>query len=528
MQRLATITTSGILGTVLLTFLTLTTASVPGGQPAGRTGVLAVLSSDSAIYEEGLSGIRSAASAKLEIVYLNILRDEQPDTGAYFRRTDRSGKFALVVAIGEAAAREVYAHVKNTTVVFTMISVPKAMPESEKGLCGVSMHIPASEYFRVLKEIAPGARKVRAFFTTEKGRFLAGEGEYSDLQHGLIYTSERVDDPSNFQALLERRLGQMDAVYMVADPLYDRRRFRRLSDFARKNKIVLMTGFSSLVRAGATFGLSPDYNKIGSITGRMIERIVSGHSTCRKEGIVLPDRSAFFFYLNEKFAKRSGVRIPTVIKERARLVRLLRAGIDFFNEGKFKSARIVFEAILERDPGNSAALYYRDRIIAKLSGTAVRVLLKQASDYLRTGKLNAARVAYQRALRINPRLRAARLGLVRVSRLQHAKGRKFYESGRVFEGLRFLSAAVRSNPDNSAAAADLSRVRRRERRRVPVLLRRGQERYSGRDYGAALGFFSKVLLLSPGNKTAREYQRLARKKKAAIERLRRKLRRLSR
>ena len=484
--------------------------------------VLVVLSSDSSIYEEGLAGLRSASRATLTIAYLNVLEAEETEARPFLERADSAG-YRLVVAIGAEAAQQVYTYVKRTPVVFSMLSVPRALPVPLQSLCGVSMRIPMEEYFRVLKEIAPQAKRVHSFYSTPAGDYLTGEGEYADLRHGLVYSHERIE-PGRFGERLNALKGNADAFYVAADPLYDRRRFEELSAFARKNGLILFSGFRSLVFAGATFGIAPDYYRIGSLTGQMVARIIAKESNCAKEGIVLPDRSAYFFYLNWKFSRESGVRIPAAIRERARNIRLLRAGIEFFNEGKLKSARAIFDHLLEKDPGNAAALYYRARVAARLNGSAIDELLAEARRHMEAGLLSEAGRAFARVLDIQPRHAAAVQGLIRVSRLQQEQAEAAYRSGRLYVALTLLEAAVRSHNENEEAVSRLREIRVRESYRVSDLIATGRAMYTQRNYPGAIRVLSDALLLSPGNKTATEYLRLSHRKGAAMERLRQKIR----
>lgn len=486
--------------------------------------VLAVLSSDNSIYAEGLAGIRSGTAATVDVIYLNVLEAEVGSPTEYLSRLDRDGRYPLIIAVGSEAGRRVYASVRKTPVVFSMLSVPRALPVAPEKLCGVSMRIPMDAYFQALRELAPHARRVHAFYSTARGEFLTGEGEYADARHGLLYSREKISNVALFGERLRRLKGKIDAFYVVADPLFDRERFTELSRFAVENKVILFSGFRSLVSAGATFGIAPDYSKIGSLTGRMVERILHSGKKCSTEGIIMPDRSAYFFYLNAPYAQRSGVRVPPAIAERAQKVRLLRAGIEFFHEGRFKSARIVFENILERDPGNPAAQDYRDRIVAKQSGAAIAALLQEAARKIAARDYTEAREAFERVLSLNPRSPAARAGLVRVSALQQKRGEELYASGQVFAALRTLGGAVRTNAENRDAQERIVDIRAREAHRLAALIHNGREMYSVRNYAGAIETFSNALLLAPGHKVAGEYVRLSRQKYAAMERLRRKIR----
>lgn len=67
--------------------------------------------------------------------------------------------------------------------------------------------------------------------------------------------------------------------------------------------------------------------------------------------------------MNEKYAQDSGVAVPDAIVERAKLTKLFDVGLNLFNEGKLNSAKIVFEAILKRDPGNKSAFSFQQIIL---------------------------------------------------------------------------------------------------------------------------------------------------------------------
>jgi tetratricopeptide (TPR) repeat protein len=167
-----------------------------------------------------------------------------------------------------------------------------------------------------------------------------------------------------------------------------------------------MTSFPALVKVGATFGISPDYSKIGVLTGQIANRINMKTSTCGEERVILPDQSSFF--LNEKYAQDSGVAVPDAIVERAKLTKLFDVGLNLFNEGKLNSAKIVFEAILKRDPGNKSAFSFQQIILEKLSGAKTRELLNSAETHFKNKNYAQARTDYQKVLAINPSIAAAK------------------------------------------------------------------------------------------------------------------------
>ena len=483
--------------------------------------VQVLLSSDTEIYAAGLNGIQSVLTNPLRIRYLDALAPDDAGLETYFRKLESAGDTALVIAVGTRAARAALKHLTSVPLVFSMVSAPRTLGARVNSSCGVTMDVPVERFFETLKEVAPKSRRVAAFFSTPQGEHLAGEGEYSDLRSGLFFQKIRVSERDGLSAALEKVKGKADALYLVADPLYDRLRFREISEFSRKNRVVLMTSFASLVQAGATFGLTPDYFRLGVLTGEMADRILRGKSTCQREAVQYGDRISL--YVNEDFAAKSGISIPPQVRKRASLTRLINAGIRLFNQGRYSSARKVFEAVLERDPRNRAAFTYRARIIEKETGDQTRELLAVARGHIASGRFAEALRDYEKVLRLNPGHREATHLLAetraRKSETEQQAARDAASHGDVFRALRLYLEAIRTLPGNAVAAQELSHLRALQRGRVPALFADGLSAYNKRRYDEAIHLLDSVLLLQPGHRQSVEYLRLSRKKKEAVERL---------
>ncbi len=494
--------------------------------PAGSTFaedrvVDVVLSSDSNLYAEGVAGIQSALQAKTKLHYLDAAAPGEEEIAVFFRTMEESPSASVIVAVGQRAAREALRHVKKKTVVFSLVNAPKSLDFTGRPLCGVSMDIPMEMFFRTLKELKPKARRVIAFYTTEEGAFAAGEGEYSDLKHNLFYTKRKVNR-GEFAAVLQEYKGRVDGIQIIADPLYDQENFDAVSRFARENGIVLMTTFPSLVRVGATFGISPDSGSIGALTGRMAERILTGKSDCAGEGIILPDQVSL--YLNESYAAGSGISIPDFLKERARRTRLFKAGVHLLAEGKLAESKEIFQAVLSRDPDNQLAQFYVDLVVEKLTGKETAQLLQEAEKHFQAHNYPLARARYEQVLRLNPSLRSARDGLAKSvheqSEQERGSGNVLETSGKPFEAIKMYTAALQTLPTNARAQAELAALRARLFARIPEILKSGIAEYNERNYRGSIASFESILLVDPANKQAVEYLRLSRKKLEALDRRR--------
>ncbi len=488
-----------------------------GENPA--PGILDILvSSDTNIYAEAVSAFQSAYPGPVNVQYLDVVL-EDGDGKAYFERVENSDAHVFV-AVGPAAARLAVARLKKKPVLLSMVNAPRTLRASGRTICGVSMDVPVSDFFRTLRELAPAARRVASFYSTDDGSYLTGEGDYADVKFGLEFQRRRVTT-EGFAGALDSLRGKVDAFYMPADPLYDRARFEALSAFARENKIVLMTSFSSLLVAGATFALTPDYGRMGFAVGNMASRIQARQTNCASEGFAAPDEP--LFYLNRDYAKASGIEVPPALVERARLTGILNTGVNLLQEGKLRSAQAVFQAVLDRDPGNKAAQSYRDVVAERLSGGMVRGILEGADRQYSSGRYAQAVAEYKRALGLNPSLARARAGLDRAlfawSEEDRREGLRLEESGQQFDALRFFQSALRTLETNASARADQERVRQAVAGTVPQLLAEGIRAYNNREYEVSITQLQNVLLVDPQNRKAAEYLRLAIKKKEAIDRL---------
>ncbi|MCB1160139.1 MAG: peptide ABC transporter substrate-binding protein, partial [Leptospiraceae bacterium] len=413
----------------------------------------------------------------------------------------------------------------KTPIIFSMVNFPKSLPIAEGKACGVSMDISIDEFFRTLKDINPNIRNVYSFYSTDEGEYIAGEGKYRDLQNKLIYHTKKIVNPAEFEEQLKTLKGKADAFYMINDPLFNRARFQILSDFCKQNKIVLMTSFPSLVKLGATFAISPDYSKIGVMTGNMSNRIIEKKSNCLNEGVASPDQSSL--YVNNTYAKSSGIELPETVLKKAKLTRFFNAGVNLMNDGKYKSAKIVFEAILQRDPENQAAQSYLNLLIERLTSAKTKDLLEKADHYFDTKRYSLAMAEYKTVSRINPNIKYAeeryKESVRRLSEEQRTQASYYAAHDRPFEAIRTYQQSIATLPSNTRAVAELANLRAQERKKIPVYLKNGIDEYNKRNYASAQPIFENILLVDNGNKQATEYLRLSKKKREAVLRLKEKL-----
>lgn len=494
-------------------YIILFPAVLSAGEP-----IEVLLSSDSTIYEEALAGLQTSYSKPVRIQYLDVITAEQPDLEQYFSHIEQKGP-AAYVTFGIPATKAAIEYLDSVPVIFSMVNSPRMLGLERKNLCGVSMDVSLEYFFHTLKTIRPDASRVHAFFSSEQGRYLAEEGKYLDYKHGLYYTTSSIRS-SELSSALEEIRDTADAIYMVPDPVYDRKAFMEVSSFAKRNGIILMSPFPALVRLGTTFGYSPDYTNIGMKTGAMLERISAG-SDCSKE-LVKPSGQPVFS-LNQDFAAQQNISIPESVRERARLSGLLNVGVDLFRENKLRSAKAVFESILNKDPGNPTVKHYRSLVIRRLTSDKTSIYFERAERFEARRNYPAARAQYSAVLQLNPDDPIAKTGFARTSRLyseqETRRGQALAASDDPFAAMRAYQTAVSVWPDNQTAAAALATLRNEHSSNIPRYLSQAQGMYRARNYDRAIALFNNVLLIHPGHTEAVQYVQLSREKKAAIERL---------
>ncbi|MCB1308524.1 MAG: tetratricopeptide repeat protein [Leptospiraceae bacterium] len=482
---------------------------------------LVLLSADTNIYAEALNGMQSVLNFDIEVLYLDNIREEYDTLADLIEERDAQAP-TLIISLGPQATDHARRNVKDIPVLFSMLDNPRTLGlNSLADTCGIAIEISTVEFFQTLKEINPEARFVYAPFSTDDGEIRATEGEYHDLRQGLIYRKLRVRDTDDLEDSLEEIKPHVDAIYMITDALYDREVFEMVSRFSRENGVVLMTGFAPLVKAGATFAITPDYNHVGILTGRMVNRILSGESTCAQEYIQYPEYTSF--YLNDEYAREAGIQIPESISQRANNSRLFRAGVDLYRQGKYETALKVFDVIVKKDPGNSNAAGYHALILEKITGNQTTQYMNRARQYMRAGNYAAASQQYQAALRLNPghpdALRGYRDARRSLSEQERQTAARLRAGGQPFAAIRRYQAAIQALPENQAAQAELNALRQSILPQIPGLIETGIDAYNGREYDRAIEIFENILLVQPGNGEANEYLRLSRRKKAALDQI---------
>ena len=481
-----------------------------------------LVSSENRIYDQTLSSLQAGMDSELKITYLDLINSEPKELEEYFQKIESSSP--ILITLGSLATKTARDKLKNVPVLFTMVNAPKLMGMESGNLCGVNADIPISDYFKILKEIKPETKYVYTFYSNPEGDYSSGEGDYIDIKYKLYFYRKKIDSREIFLSELQKLDKKMDAFLIINDPLYGKKEFEEISEYSKKNSVILMTSFPALVKAGATFGLIPDYNKIGNELALMANRILAGTSSCSNEGLISTEGSKIL--INEEYANLSNIYISREIIDRSNVSRLLEIALLFFKENKLNSARAVFETILAKEPENKIAISHIQLIQDRQSGNRTEEFLKLAEKYLNEKKYAQARLEFQKVLKVNPGMNRAKEGIntciVGQSETERASANHAYRNGEITKAIQLLQASLKSNPNNQLSKNDLQSIRTQSEPLIQEKLKTGILQYNEREYEKAIEIFDLILMIQPTNKEALEYQRLSNKKKEAIQNLRNK------
>jgi putative ABC transport system substrate-binding protein len=127
----------------------------------------------------------------------------------------------------------------------------------------------------------------------------------------LSLAVRRAEDLDNaFAAILRERA---DVILVLADRvfLHDR---ERIVEFARKNRLPIMSAYVELVQAGGLMSFGPSYAVMHKQAARYVDKILKG---AKPAELPIEQPARFEFVINLKTAKALGIAVPPSLLARA-------------------------------------------------------------------------------------------------------------------------------------------------------------------------------------------------------------------
>ncbi|MBK8397986.1 MAG: hypothetical protein IPL26_22455 [Leptospiraceae bacterium] len=488
--------------------------------PNNTEEIVILVSSANALYMKGITGFQSSYKGKSKVVFLQDIQVKESDEKDFFEQYENSKK-PFLVTFGKEATQAALAELKNTPILFSFVNSSRTLFTGAEKLCGYDLEIPIKEYFKVLKQIKPSAKKIYSIYSTNQGKYMVKEGEYEDIYQELILEHSSVSSSEEFAETFSSLIQESDAFLLVPDPIYGEENFYAISEYCKKNGIILMTYYPALVDIGATFAIIPDYTSVGEQTGQLGSDLLDNKAKCDIGPVFVSESKKL--YLNENYAKSSGINIPGTVMERVQSDKLLSLGVDLYYKKLFQSANNAFSKLLKIDPNNELGKYYQKKIRYILTKDEYDKLYVLAENSWNKKEYKKASDYYGKILQLYPENNEIKDRYNNSILLESENVRKqantAYAKGDLFSSIKKYLESIKILPSNNMAKDELSRVRRTENGKTAKYIQDGLTQYNSRNYLKSIELFDNVLLLDPDNKVATEYLRLSKIKKESYEKL---------
>ncbi|GIW23649.1 MAG: hypothetical protein KatS3mg068_2656 [Candidatus Sericytochromatia bacterium] len=480
---------------------------------AGNIAVL--LPEPVSIYQQFIIGLQSSLNDKisLNIYYLNNPLDIQ-------NLRSRLEVLDVIITIGLDAYYKIEETGFKKPILIALIPNIHLI-EYKNNLCGIDTRIPISEYLSYLNEIIPEKKIILTIYTKEESKLEALEGYYSDIQFNSFFIIKKANDSEDFKKMVSSYTANynIDAFYVVDDPIYTIENLKYLVDLSRKKSFALITKYDSLLNLGLTFSLNLNYSQVGRKYGEIVNKIVFQHNKCEEIFFQPLKKEDIIFQVNIEAANKQKINIPEELVERSNLYKISQLGIDFFYKEKYSIAEKIFNQILEKDPQNPLALYFKKEIITLKTKQQTDNVLNNALKHYNNKNYKEALTLTNQILKINPYHEEAKNLNLKIineySNLLESYGDNSIKKD-PYMAIKYYLDAIDINSNNDSAKNKLFQLRNQLKIQIPKLLQTGKNYYEKRMYKESIEIFNKILLIEPGHRLALEYKNLAIQKLNAI------------
>jgi putative ABC transport system substrate-binding protein len=297
--------------------------------PARRIGYLLLVpltdppSRERQAFLDGLRELGHLPGATLEIVYRSAEGDPE-FLGPACRELLARG-VELLVASGPQAALAAKGTTGAVPIVMQAVGDPvgigmvRSLARPEANVTGVSFISSdlAPKRVQLLRDIVPGARRLAVLFDVRNpnARAEASAALAAAARVGLATEGMAVTSDADLTAAVERwRRSRPDALYVVFEEgiVVDNRSM--LAEFGLRQRVPMVSGWSSLTEAGALLSYAPDIAAIYRRSAFYVHRILAG---ARPADLPVEMASTMELVINARTARALGVEVPPSLAVRA-------------------------------------------------------------------------------------------------------------------------------------------------------------------------------------------------------------------
>ncbi|RKQ90162.1 putative ABC transport system substrate-binding protein [Mycolicibacterium mucogenicum 261Sha1.1M5] len=234
-----------------------------------------------------------------------------------------SSDLDLVLAVATPAAQTAAQAITDKPILFTAVTdaVEGQLVESNEApggnVTGTSDLAPFDEQLALLKEVAPGAKKVGIVYASGEVNSQVQVDAVTEAAGPLdLEVVTKTVTTANDIAAATEALGDVDAIYVPTDNMVVAG-IASLVQVAEDKQIPVIGAEAGTVEGGAVITLGIDYTKLGYQTGEMALKVLEGADPATMPVEV---SNEFAYVVNEGAAERMGATIPEAILAEAEKV----------------------------------------------------------------------------------------------------------------------------------------------------------------------------------------------------------------
>ncbi len=234
-----------------------------------------------------------------------------------------SSDLDLVLAVATPAAQTAAQAITDKPILFTAVTdaVEGQLVESNEApggnVTGTSDLAPFDEQLALLKEVAPGAKKVGIVYASGEVNSQVQVDAVTEAAGPLdLEVVTKTVTTANDIAAATEALGDVDAIYVPTDNMVVAG-IASLVQVAEDKQIPVIGAEAGTVEGGAVITLGIDYTKLGYQTGEMALKVLEGADPATMPVEV---SNEFAYVVNEAAAERMGATIPEAILAEAEKV----------------------------------------------------------------------------------------------------------------------------------------------------------------------------------------------------------------
>ncbi|MEN3044713.1 MAG: ABC transporter substrate binding protein [Candidatus Hydrothermales bacterium] len=264
--------------------------------------VLIIKWKDTEFYNEAIRGFIENYEGVYEVYDSKESKEE-------FLKAINKKDYEIIALVGEKSLKTALDLDIDKPIIFFMVYNPKIIIKDKENIKGVSLNISYDVQFQKIKEIFHD-KKIGIFYSEDK----VVEGvEEAASKHGISIKLIKVQKKEKIIDVLIELKRETQIILVPPDPILSSPEIMSMIvSFGIENKICLFVPSDKLVKAGAAFGLVPDYYENGKIAANLVKDILAGKKT--KSFYEMPNAK---LYINSNTLKELKINLPQEILKKA-------------------------------------------------------------------------------------------------------------------------------------------------------------------------------------------------------------------